>query len=415
MGTKVTVNSSSPNRILINNQQKESVRTVGVSPVTPASIDQVSILANAAYNKANSAVLRTGDTMTGILRFDSGTNGNTFIGPVQAAGGIDVFADSNSLYAQLNWNNATSVYVDSLGSYLQTENGTTISAFRDLFLIQLNTNGKSWNFDGNGALTFPDSSVQSKAFSGYAIDNVAISTAQSAFALANTKFSSSGGTITGDVSITGNLTLTGNTVLLNVANYAVEDSLIYLAYKNYLTDSLVIGFVANYNNGACATVHTGLMRDPVTKQYYLFNGYDKEPSNNKIDITGNNFTISTLNADINSNNLWISGINAQPWISSAFTQANNAFAGIGNAREINSDTSLTISDNYIFANGTVNVTLIYATGNIGKPFTIYNIGTGIVTVLPRESDTINGYANMIMQFRNSSFSVTSTGSKWLIS
>lgn len=33
MGTKVTVHSSSPNRVLINNQQPKTIRTVGIQPI----------------------------------------------------------------------------------------------------------------------------------------------------------------------------------------------------------------------------------------------------------------------------------------------------------------------------------------------------------------------------------------------
>ena len=68
---------------------------------------------------------------------------------------------------------------------------------------------------------------------GAAIDNTARSLANSAslyansaFAAANTKLSSSGGSITGDVSITGNLTVTGNTTYTNTTTLLVADNII---------------------------------------------------------------------------------------------------------------------------------------------------------------------------------------------
>ena len=51
---------------------------------------------------------------------------------------------------------------------------------------------------------------------------------QSAFNTANSKFNSSGGTISGDVSVTGNLTVTGQTFYANVTNINVDDSFITL-------------------------------------------------------------------------------------------------------------------------------------------------------------------------------------------
>jgi hypothetical protein len=44
MAVKVTVNSVSPNRISINNQQRTTIRTVGVAGPDVASINQLSNL-----------------------------------------------------------------------------------------------------------------------------------------------------------------------------------------------------------------------------------------------------------------------------------------------------------------------------------------------------------------------------------
>ena len=173
----------------------------------------------------------------------------------------------------------------------------------------------------------------------FAQANVANSTAVSsflqanlAFAQANTKLNISGGTITGDLTISGNLTLSGNTTFINVQTYQVTDPLIYLAANNYVSDLVDIGFVANYVNATGSNVHTGLMRDSGTKEYYLFEGYDKEPTNNHIDPNGNNFTISVLNANLKSSNIVLNGIVVDQWINSVFTKANgvaqNAFVTI---------------------------------------------------------------------------------------
>ena len=145
-----------------------------------------------------------------------------------------------------------------------------------------------------------------------------------AFNKANAALGSSGGTINGDVSISGNLSVTGNTTFINVASYIVNDPLLYIAGNNYTSDIVDIGFVANYNNGACSTVHTGVFRDAGTKEWYIFEGYNKEPDNNVIDPAGNNFTISVLNATLRTSNIILAGVNAVSWIKASFDKANSA-------------------------------------------------------------------------------------------
>lgn len=145
-----------------------------------------------------------------------------------------------------------------------------------------------------------------------------------AYANANSKFSSSGGTITGDVSIIGNLSLSGNTIFNNVSTMSIGDPLIYLAANNYNSDLVDIGFVANYVNATGANVHTGVFRDAGTKEYYVFQGYDQEPINNHIDPAGNNFTLAVLNATLKTSNLILGGINAITWITSSYDKANSA-------------------------------------------------------------------------------------------
>lgn len=144
------------------------------------------------------------------------------------------------------------------------------------------------------------------------------------------KLTASQQTITGDLAITGNLTLLGNATSIVSNNLVIGDSLIYLASNNYTgTDLVDIGFVANYGNATAANVHTGLIRDATTKQYYLFNGLD-------IELTGNNTAFvpyangvvnAALNADLITSNLTLGGANAITWINSLYPYAN----GVANA------------------------------------------------------------------------------------
>lgn len=154
--------------------------------------------------------------------------------------------------------------------------------------------------------------------------NTARDHANIAFATANSKFSSNGGTITGDVSIVGALTVSGNTTIVNAENLRVSDPLIYLAGNNYSSDIVDIGFIGNYVNATGQNVHTGFYREHEDKMYYLFNGYDREPANNHIGAFSNNMVLAVLNADVRTSNLNLAGVNAVSWIRAAYDQANTA-------------------------------------------------------------------------------------------
>jgi hypothetical protein len=131
-------------------------------------------------------------------------------------------------------------------------------------------------------------------------------------------------TITGNLSITGSITVTGNAFSIDTQTLRVSDPLIYLAGNNYTSDIVDIGFIGNYVNTTGANVHTGLYREHVSKEYYLFQGYDQEPFNNHIDPTSNNFSLAVLNADVKTSNLSLGGQNTIVWIRSAFDRANAA-------------------------------------------------------------------------------------------
>lgn len=128
-------------------------------------------------------------------------------------------------------------------------------------------------------------------------------------------------TITGNLAVTGKLTVSGNVQFLDQETLRINDPLIYLAGNNYSSDVVDIGFIANYNNGS-ANLHTGLFREHVNKEYYLFQGYNEEPYNNHIDVTANGFSVAVLNADLKTSNLTLGGINAISWITAAFDKAN---------------------------------------------------------------------------------------------
>ena len=109
-------------------------------------------------------------------------------------------------------------------------------------------------------------------------------------------------TVGNDLTVQGNLNVLGTSTTINVSSFVVNDPLIFLAGNNFTSDTVDIGFIGHYNDGANA--HTGLFRDPNTKEYILFKGYTPEVgANNLINIADPTFAYSNLNAGFFKGNL----------------------------------------------------------------------------------------------------------------
>jgi trimeric autotransporter adhesin len=288
--------------------QANSAQTIAISAFTQANnvggaVTTANNIAIAAFGQANTA------TTIGSAAFGQAntatTIGSAAFNQANNVGGALTTANTNIVTAH---NRANSAFTQANLAFVQANTATTI--------------GSAAFGQANTATT-----IGSAAFDKA---NSAQTIAVAAFTDSNTKLSASGGFITGDLSISGNLTITGNTVFKDVETFKVSDPLIYLAANNFGSDIVDIGFIGAYANTEGANVYTGLFRNHLDQDYYLFFGYDQEPTDNRIDPTGNNFTIATLNANIKTSNLVLNGTNVASWITAAFGQANTA-ATIGSA------------------------------------------------------------------------------------
>ena len=309
----------------------------GANAFTSATIAGANSFASATIAGANTAVGTGANSFTSATIAGAntavGTGANTYLLATISGANTAVGAGANS-FTSATIAGANTAVGTGANTYLlatiagsNTAVGTGANAFTSATISGSNTAvGTGANTIGISAFTKANT-VNLAAGSAYDSENITRAIAVAAYVNANSKFSTSGGTINGDVNISGNLTLTGNTTFINVSTYRVDDPLIYLAGNNYTSDIVDIGFVGNYNNGACSTLHTGVFRDAGTKEWYIFENYSKEPENNVIDPNGNNFTISVLNAVIKTSNVILNGINVQSWIIAAYNQANNTGAG----------------------------------------------------------------------------------------
>jgi len=88
---------------------------------------------------------------------------------------------------------------------------------------------------------------------------------------------------------------------------------------------------------------------------------------------------------------------------------------INNFNTIAANYLLLPTDYIVQANNSLTLTLMAASTVTGKQFYIRNINTSDVNIVGNtSSETINGYANIVMQFKNSSLGLISTGSSWII-
>jgi len=329
--------------------------------------NSANVLAQAAFNTANTALFKSG--------FDNGVTANVVIisnttasisnttGALRVVGGVGI---SGNLYVAGNIVDTTGNTVlkqDTAGNViisgtLTVQNTNILLQLQNAFnkanaanVLAQAAYDQANSASGNTIVLAAGNVAQNSnitfltGFSQGAYDkaNSANTFAQSAYDNSNTKFNSSGGNISGDVTIinnknlvvTGNLTVQGNLVTTNTQSFTVADPLIVLGTGNYTTDVKDIGFAGHYNDGVNA--HSGLVRDSTTKEWYLFKGYTPElDANNNLDIADASFRTANLNADIVRGNLigttaTVNNIELGGFTSAAYYAANVVAAGLVSA------------------------------------------------------------------------------------
>ncbi len=277
---------------------------------------------NATTINASSFILSNGVDLV-ILSQTGGTTSNNAYAQANTARGT-----ANDAYAQANTARGTAndAYAQANTAYGQANNGY---AQANAAYGQANTARGTAN-DAYGQAN----SARDQA-------NTARATANDAYGAANTKLSTSGGSISGDLTISGNLVIQGNATTINVSSLSVNDSIILLS-ANSTGDAEDIGFVGHYANGATNT-HAGFFRKATENQFYVFDNYEIEPTNNVIDIANNNFRVGNVRLGIlNANSVLLLGNSvatqanltlARDQANTARTTANDAYAQANTARD----------------------------------------------------------------------------------
>jgi hypothetical protein len=323
------------------------------------------------YMSGNAAVLRTGDTMTGELNVSA-----------------KLITQNIEPAANITYNL-----------------GTNTKRFKDLYLsnstiylgdVQISANA--------GKLVVPaietssGINLESQVANSYAQANAA-------YNAANTKVNATGGSITGDLSITGNLTVQGNATTINVSNLSVNDSIMLLA-ANGTGDSLDIGFIGHIQRDATDT-HVGLIRKAVENQFYLFDNYEVEPTNNIINVSGNNFRLANLKLGIANANTFVTsaGLDVTGQANAAYGAANNRVLKAGDTMT----GQLNISSGGLLVTGSVGIgttnpaTTLHVDASGGGIVRVSRLGAG-AGILQLEADGTDGAISTtnVMRFQTNS-------------
>lgn len=185
----------------------------------------------------------TNGSGTLIVAGGAGITGNVYTGGIYITGSANgiTFADGSSQTTAVSSATGTAAYTQANAAFAQAnaafDQANAANQYANSAFAKANT-------------VASDLANFSSLFAGIeATQNTRITNAetrtQAAFDAANSKFSSSGGTITGDTVVTGNLTITGATVYANTENLTVKDNIITLNSNVTGAPSLSAGIEVN--------------------------------------------------------------------------------------------------------------------------------------------------------------------------
>jgi hypothetical protein len=380
-----TISSNSSSVLLNSNIIVSGNLTVNGTIDLPA-LTTVGLYANAAYTQANTADQRA---------VTSGVYANSAY--LQANAAYNAANNATDTWVR-NAANSASSYANS--AYEQANTATTNAATADQKAV---TSGVYANaaFSRANTATTNAATADQKAVSAGSYANSSYNHANSAFSTANTKYDSSGGTISGDVNITGNLNVVGNTVTHSSNSFVVNDPLILLANNNP-GNLLDTGFISHYIEGG-VTKHSGLVRDSSANTYYLFDSYVPHlQETNTIDPDEPTLRITTLKSNLISDLVLVRGYDVVDHTNNAYTQANTA-----NQRAVTSgvyaNAAFSTANSRVLRSGDAMTGALSTTGNVFAQVLYANtefyagVATYSATLLPNALGQFTGNSNTYIQ------------------
>jgi hypothetical protein len=294
-----------------------------IDSATSSATQNTIVRRDTSGNFAANAVTVTSLTSSGIVYqngIDLGDKANAAYDQANTAleqGGVIAGGYANSAFLQAN---TALQYATSAGSYansayLQANTATTDAATADQKAVSAGSYANSAYAQANTATTDAATADQKAVSAG--------SYANSAYTHANTRYSSSGGTISGDVAITGNLIVQGNTTTYEVDSYTVNDPIVLFANNN-ISNVVDIGFAAHYVENS-TTKHTGLVKDVSENKYFLFDNYEPHiQEEHTLNIANPTLAVANLVANLITDSALIRGYDPIDHANAAYFTANTA-------------------------------------------------------------------------------------------
>ena len=238
------------------------------------------------------------------------------------------------------------------------------------------------------------------------VANSAASYANGAFATANTKLSSSGGSITGDVSIIGNLTVTGNTTYTNTRTVLIADNIITVNAAIDQSSQPAVNAGIEVDRGA--QPNSSFLWIETSGKWAANNGNTEiflasEATLTSAFIAANtpshvaNSAASYANAAFSTANFAFSAANtADAKGTSAGSYANSAFASANNSAGVNLTQNTNITNAGVYANS--------AFSHANVVFAFANTISGGAAI----DNTARSLANSASLYANSAFAAANT-------
>ena len=85
-----------------------------------------------------------------------------------------------------------------------------------------------------------------------------------------------------------------------------------------------------------------------------------------------------------------------------------------NVKTISTNYAVQTSDSVILASGSITVTMPTSIGFLGDKYYVKNVGVGTIRIIPQINELIDDYSELILGETNSSLTLISDNSKWLI-
>lgn len=228
---------------------------------------------------------------------------------------------------------------------------------------------------------------------GAATDNVARILAQAAFDSSNTKFSSSGGTISGDTTVTGNLTVTGTTFYANTENVLIKDNIVTLNSNVTGTPTLNAGLEINRGSSLNVSI---LWNETADLWQLTNNGATFE----------NIVTDSVLSANVS----YLNGVNTSQ--NTSINTTNNNVTNVNNFAQGAYNKANTATDLAVYAgnvnnsqNTHISAVETYASGAYG----LANTNASNITIIHGVNLTQNTNISAVDTFAQSAYNQANTG------